>query len=113
MQTLCVMDVKSQVQPRSSATTSTSRNSNNTLDLLQLSPTAPAELPQPQPQGACKFYYDIISTGAPTAHALGFRRGGLLEHEVELGQLQREMWALDEQLTRTQRTGMSSRTTGI
>ena len=44
------------------------------------------------------YYYDLISAGAPTAHALGFRAGGLMSHHAEMAALQREMLALDAQV---------------
>ena len=43
-----------------------------------------------------KNYYDLISCGAPTAHALGFRRGGLLSHQLEMAALQKDMLSDDE-----------------
>lgn len=71
------------------------------------SPAAPApsdllSFPSAQPPADTGrrplFIYDLVSTGAPTAHSLGFRRGGLLSLQSEMAAAQKDMDAIDEQL---------------
>lgn len=54
--------------------------------------------------------YDLVSTGAPTAHSLGFRRGGLVTLQNELTAAQKDMRQMDDQLKaylRGERTRLS------
>ena len=53
--------------------------------------------PPSNPQNS-KIYYDVITTGAPTAHAYGFKKGGLWKHQKEVAEVEREIFIQEERV---------------